>query len=258
MTGTDWVRSPYNTRDFSLAEATLAFRYAPGETFVNTKQRRLPINLDAPVFTLQHTLGLKGILGSDYTYNMTEISLYKRWWLSSWGNIDTSIKGGIQWNKVPFPLLIMPAANLSYIIQNETFNLINNMEFLNDRYASLDVSWNLQGKIFNRIPLLKKLKWREFIGIKCLWGTLTDKNNPLLPQNANDSELMLFPGHYDAAGNFHTSSYVMDPKKPYVEVSAGIHNIFKLLHVEYVRRLNYNELPTANKWGIRFMIRTVF
>lgn len=258
LTGTDWVRSPYNTRDFSLAEATLAFRYAPGETFVNTKQRRLPINLDAPVFTLQHTLGLKGILGSDYTYNMTEISLYKRWWLSSWGNIDTSIKGGIQWNKVPFPLLIMPAANLSYIIQNETFNLINNMEFLNDRYASLDVSWNLQGKIFNRIPLLKKLKWREFIGIKCLWGTLTDKNNPLLPQNANDSELMLFPGHYDAAGNFHTSSYVMDPKKPYVEVSAGIHNIFKLLHVEYVRRLNYNELPTASKWGIRFMIRTVF
>ena len=258
LTGTDWVRSPYNTRDFSLAEATLAFRYAPGETFVNTKQRRLPINLDAPVFTLQHTLGLKGILGSDYTYNMTEISLYKRWWLSSRGNIDTSIKGGIQWNKVPFPLLIMPAANLSYIIQNETFNLINNMEFLNDRYASLDVSWNLQGKIFNRIPLLKKLKWREFIGIKCLWGTLTDKNNPLLPQNANDSELMLFPGHYDAAGNFHTSSYVMDPKKPYVEVSAGIHNIFKLLHVEYVRRLNYNELPTASKWGIRFMIRTVF
>lgn len=258
LSGTEWVHSPYNTKDFSLAEATLAFRYAPGETFVNTKQRRLPINLDAPVFTLQHTLGLKGILGSDYTYNMTEISLYKRWWLSSWGNIDTCVKGGIQWNKVPFPLLIMPAANLSYIIQDETFNLINNMEFLNDRYASLDVSWNLQGKIFNRIPLLKKLKWREFIGIKCLWGTLTDKNNPLLPQNANDTELMLFPGHYDAAGNFHTSSYVMDPKKPYVEVSAGIHNIFKLLHVEYVRRLNYNELPTASKWGIRFMIRTVF
>ena len=258
LTGTEWVHSPYNTKDFSLAEATLAFRYAPGETFINTKQRRLPVNLDAPVFTLQHTLGLKGILGSDYTYNMTEMSLYKRWWLSSWGNIDTCVKGGIQWNKVPFPLLIMPAANLSYILQDETFSLINNMEFLNDRYASLDVSWNLQGKIFNRIPLLKKLKWREFIGVKCLWGTLTDKNNPLLPQNANDTELMLFPGHYDAAGNYHTSSYVMDPKKPYVEVSAGIHNIFKLLHVEYVRRLNYNELPTASKWGIRFMIRTVF
>lgn len=258
LSGKEWVRSSYNVHDFSVAEATLALRYAPGETFINTKQRRLPINLDAPVFTLQHTFGLKGILGSDYTYNMSEISFYKRWWLSSWGNIDTSVKAGAQWNKVPFPLLIMPAANLSYIIQDNTFSLINNMEFLNDRYASLDVSWNLQGKIFNRIPLLKKLKWREFIGVKCLWGTLTSKNNPLLPQNQNDTELMLFPGHYDAAGNYHTSSYVMDKKKPYVEVSAGIHNIFKLLHVEYVRRLNYNELPTASKWGIRFMIRTVF
>ena len=69
---------------------------------------------------------------------------------------------------------------------------------------------------------------------------------------------MMFPGHFSPDGGYAYSSYVMDKKKPYVEVTAGIHNIFKLLHVEYVRRLNYNELPTANKWGIRFMIRTVF
>lgn len=258
LTGSQWVQSPYNVHDFSVAELSVGLRYAPGETFVNTKQRRLPINLDAPVFTVQHTLGVKGILGSDYSYNMSEISFYKRWWLNSWGNIDTSLKGGIQWNKVPFPLLIMPAANLSYIIQDNTFNLINNMEFLNDRYASLDVSWNMQGKLFNRIPLLKKLKWREFVSVKCLWGTLTDKNNPFLAINNNDDVLMMFPGHYDESGNYFYSSNVMDRKKPYVEIAAGIHNIFKLLHVEYVRRLNYNELPTANKWGIRFMIRTVF
>lgn len=258
MQGQKWVKTPFNTHDITIAEASLAFRYAPGETFVNTKQRRLPVNLDAPEFVLQHTVGLKGVLGSDYTYNFTEASAYKRFWLSSWGNVDLYLKGGIQWNKVPFPLLIMPAANLSYIIQDETFNLINNMEFLNDRYASLDLSWNMQGKLFNRIPLLKKLKWREFIGVKCLWGTLTDKNNPFLEQNRNDDMLMMFPGHYDENGVYRYSSNVMDPKKPYVEITAGIHNIFKLLHVEYVRRLNYNELPTANKWGVRLMIRTVF
>lgn len=258
VTGNNWVKSPFNTHDITVAEMSLALRYAPGETFVNTKQRRLPVNLDAPVFTLQHTVALKGILGADYAYQMTEASAYKRFWLSSWGNVDVHLKGGIQWNKVPFPLLIMPAANLSYIIQDGTFNLINNMEFLNDRYASLDVSWNMQGKIFNRIPLLKKLKWREFIGVKCLWGTLTDKNNPFLEKNRDDATLMMFPGHYDTDGVYRYSSSVMDPKKPYVEITAGIHNIFKLLHVEYVHRLNYNELPTANKWGIRFMIRTVF
>ena len=165
--------------EIQTMEASLAFRYAPGETFVNTKQRRIPVSFDAPVFTLSHTAGFKGVLGGEYNYNLTEIGLYKRFWFSSWGKIDMFVKGGAQWNKVPFPLLIMPAANLSYILQRETFNLINNMEFLNDRYASLDVSWDLNGKIFNRIPLLKKLKWREAIGFKMLYGHLTDKNNPM-------------------------------------------------------------------------------
>ena len=258
MTGDKFVHSPFNVHDITMAEMTVGVRYAPGETFVNTKQRRLPINLDAPVFTLNHTMGIKGVLGSEYNYNYTEAGIYKRFWLGSWGNVDAHLKGGIQWNKVPFPLLIMPAANLSYIIQDGTFNLINNMEFLNDRYTSLDVSWNMQGKLFNRIPLIKKLKWREFIGVKCLWGELTDKNNPFLEQNKDDKMLMMFPGHYRQGGIYDYSSNVMDPKIPYVEVTAGIHNIFKLLHVEYVRRLNYNHLPTANKWGIRLMIRTVF
>ena len=258
MKGDVFMHTPYNTKDITITEATLGVRYAPGEAFVNTKQRRLPINLDAPVFSLSHTFGFNGILGSEYKYNFTEAGAYKRLWLGSWGNIDTYLKGGVQWNKVPFPLLIMPAANLSYIIQDGTFNLINNMEFLNDRYASLDVSWNMQGKLFNRIPLLKKLKWREFIGVKCLWGELSDKNNPFLEENRNDDVLMMFPGHYRANGVYEYSSAVLDPKKPYVEVCAGIHNIFKLLHVEYVRRLNYKNLPTANKWGIRLMIRTVF
>ena len=258
MKGDVFMHTPYNTKDITITEATLGVRYAPGEAFVNTKQRRLPINLDAPVFSLSHTFGLNGILGSEYKYNFTEAGAYKRLWLGTWGNIDTYLKGGIQWNKVPFPLLIMPAANLSYIIQDGTFNLINNMEFLTDRYASLDVSWNMQGKLFNRIPLLKKLKWREFIGVKCLWGELSDKNNPFLEENRNDDVLMMFPGHYRANGIYEYSSAVLDPKKPYVEVCAGIHNIFKLLHVEYVRRLNYKNLPTANKWGIRLMIRTVF
>ena len=256
--GTNFVHSPYNVHDVTMVEATVGLRFAPGETIVNTKQRRLPINLDAPVFTLNHTIGVKGVLGSEYNYNFTEASAYKRFWLGSWGNVDTYLKGGIQWNKVPFPLLIMPAANLSYIIQDNTFNLVNNMEFLNDRYASLDVSWNMQGKLFNRIPLLKHLKWREFIGVKCLWGELTDKNNPFLKENENDPMLMKFPGHYRMDGYYDYSSNVMNPRIPYVEVTAGIHNIFKLLHVEYVRRLNYNHLPTANEWGIRLMIRTVF
>ena len=230
-------------------EATVGLRYAPGETFINTKQHRWPLNLDAPVFRLQHTMGFDGVLGGMYNYNFTEGEIYKRVWMPmNWGKIDLRLKFGAQWNQVPYPLLIMPVANLGYILEDQTFNLINNMEFLNDRYASLMFDWDFNGKIFNRIPLLRKLKWREFIGVKVLWGALTDKNNPTLPQNAQSDVLMQFP----------EGSHIMDSKTPYVEASVGIHNILKLLHVEYVRRLNYNHLPSANKQGVRFMIRTTF
>lgn len=236
--------------DITTTDVMFKLRYAPGETFINTKQRRTPVTFDAPIFILSHTLGVKA-LGGQYKYNMTELSIRKRFWLSSWGSVDTKIKGGVQWNKVPFPMLFIPAANLSYISQRETFSLMNNMEFFNDRYASLHIGWNMNGKIFNRIPLLKKLKLREFIGFKMLYGELSDKNNPFI--NANDNRLFRFPTR-----NGKKASFVMDKDEPYMEVSFGIHNIFKLLHVDYVRRLSYLDHPNINKWGIRFKILMEF
>ena len=239
---------PVQSQKIRTTELRAELRFAPGETFINTKQRRLPINLDAPVFTVSHTLGLKDVLGGQYSYNYTEGSIYKRFWLKSWGKMDFNVKGGIQWEKVPFPLLIMPETNLSYIVQDYTFEAINNMEFPTDRFLSGQVNWDLNGKILNRIPLLRKLKWREWIGFRVLWGELSDKNNPYLEHNIGNPILMYFP----------EGSYVIDPKRPYMELSLGLHNIFKIIHVEYVRRLNYNELPTAHKHGIRFMVRATF
>lgn len=117
-----------------------------------------------------------------------------------------------------------------------------------DHYASLHLGWDLNGKLFNRIPLLNMLQWREWIAVRCLWGGLSDKNNPLLAENAGSQLLMYFP----------EGCYVIDPNKPYWELSLGVHNIFKILHVEYVRRLNYNELPTAHKHGVRFRLQLSF
>ena len=242
------VSSLLHNGKIRTTELRFELEIAPGRTFINTKQRRIAINLEAPVITLSHTVGLNGVLGGQYRYNFSEVGLFKRFWLRSWGKFDVQLQAGAQWDKVPFPLLIMPAANLSYIVQKGSFNLINNMEFLNDRYASVDLAWDMNGKIFNRIPLLKKLKWREYIGFKGLWGSLTDKNNPFLFQNMGDATLMYFP----------EGSHVMNPKRPYMELILGVHNIFKLFHVQYVRRLNYNELPTAHKQGVRLMMRMSF
>jgi hypothetical protein len=124
-----------NNEFMKTTEVTARLRYAPGETYINNKQRRRVINLDAPVFNLSHTTGFNGLLGGQYDYNYTELHVFKRFWLSSWGKVDVAVKGGIQWNQVPYPLLIHPSANQSYTIQRETFSLINTMEFLNDRFA---------------------------------------------------------------------------------------------------------------------------
>ena len=135
-----WDEKNTLVHDITTTELGVTLRYAPGETFVNTKQRRVPVSLDAPTFTLSHTAGFKGVLGGEYDFNLTEASIRKRFWLGSWGKLDVTARAGAQWNTVPFPLLNLPMANLSYITQNnESFNLINNMEFLNDRYASLNL-----------------------------------------------------------------------------------------------------------------------
>lgn len=248
--------SGQNITNFVTSEFNVGLRYQPGATWINTKQRRIAANNDAPIFALNHTVGIKNLFGGQYNYNYTEAEIYKRFWVGSWGKIDNDIRAGVQWNKVPFPLLIMPAANLSYIMEDNTFNLINNMEFLNDRFVSYMVSWDINGKILNRIPLIKKLKWREYIGCNVLWGMLSDKNNPYC--NPNDKNLFYFPGRFNSDGSYTAISHVMDKKVPYVEAIVGIHNIFKLLHIEYVRRLTYIDRPGTSKWGIRFMFRATF
>ena len=242
---------------YTTAEFKAGISFEPGATYINTKQRRIKVNKDAPIISVSHTMGVQGIFGSDYSYNVTEAGIYKRFWFGSWGKWDNDIKAGIQWNKVPFPLLIHPAANQAYILEDYCFNLISSNEFLNDRYVSYITAWDLNGKIFNRIPLIKKLKWREVIGFNVLWGQLTDRNNPA-HSNYTDTDLFYFPGHFNSEGVYEQNTVNMDTRKPYVEMRLGIHNIFKLIEVDYVRRLTYLNDPGTNKWGIRFMFRMSF
>ncbi|MGI6232105.1 MAG: DUF5686 family protein [Prevotella sp.] len=224
-----------------------SFDFLPNQTYVNTKQRRLPANYDTPEFNLMHTVGIKGFLGGQYNFNTTQLRLYKRQWMGSWGAIEMNLNLGAEWNKVPYFLLCMAPTNVSYFMErdNENFNLLRNEEFFVDRYAYWNISWDLNGKLFNRIPLLKHLKWREFFAIKGMWGHLTDKNNPL--KHPDDPVLFQLP----------ENSYVMS-NKPYWECVVGIHNIFKFFAVNYVRRLTYNDHAHIDKWGIRFAFLVSF
>lgn len=222
----------------------LQLRYAPGEKFYQTKSNRYPINLDAPIFVLSHSYAPKNFLGSSFAINRTEFSAQKRFWFSAFGYTDIIVKAGHVWSTVPYPNLLIPNANLSYTIQPESFALLNPMEFLNDSYVSWDLTYWANGAIFNYIPLLKKLKLREVFTFRGVYGTLSDRNNP-----AVNSELFKVPTN---GKEFEMSS------TPYMEIGAGIENIFKCLRVDYVWRLTYRDKPGIDKSGIRIAFHLTF
>ena len=228
---------------FNTSDVYFSVRWAPGEHVLANKMGRNVVDHNHPIFNLSHTVGFKGVLGSDYSYNVTELTTFYRLWLNSYGRIDFNLRAAIQWNQVPFPLLLMPAANNSYVISRNMFCMINDMEFINDRHVAFIAEWNLNGKLLNRIPLINRLKWREVIGFKTYWGHLSSKNDPAL--HPGSSLLFAFPTH-DGEAKVHPMSLV-----PYMECNIGLHNIFKFLRFDYVYRINYH-LPGVKRHGVRF------
>ncbi|MDE7407518.1 MAG: carboxypeptidase-like regulatory domain-containing protein, partial [Muribaculaceae bacterium] len=230
----------YNETSFQIQ-----LRYAPGEKFYQTKTYRYPINQDAPVFIVTHTIAPKRTAGNMFGINKTEVSIQKRIWFSTFGYLDGIISGGHVWSRSPYPNLLIPNANLSYTIQPESFALMNAMEFINDSYASWDLTYWLNGALFNYIPVLKKLKLREAISFRGLWGHLSHRNDP-----SYNPGLFAFP--IDA----HTTSMT---SRPYMEIGAGIDNVMKILRVDYVWRLSYRHMPYAcDRSGLRIALHFTF
>lgn len=229
---------------YTEAGFNVTFRYAPGEKFYQTRNYRIPINLDAPIITVSHTYMPKGFMGSNFTVNKTELGIQKRFWFSAFGYTDIILKAGKVWSQVAYPDLLLPNANLSYTIQPESYTLMNAMEFANDQYLSWDMTYWANGAIFNRIPLIKYLKLREVFSFRGLYGKLRDKNNPAFNDN-----LFLFPENARCAPM---------EKKPYMEVGVGIDNIFTFLRVDYVWRVTYRDTPGVDRSGLRIQLHFTF
>lgn len=230
---------------YTMNSATIELRYAPGEKFLQTKSNRFPINLDAPVMALSHTVAPMGFAGNRYTLNRTEASFAKRFWFSAFGYADVILKGGHVWSKVPYPELLIPNANLSYTIQPESFACLNPMEFITDTYAQWDFTYWANGAILNYIPGLKRLKLREAFAFRGFFGRLSDKNNPGM-----NPELFRFPA--DAM------TQQISARRPYMEAAVGIDNIFTILRVDYVWRLSYRRNPGACLGGVRIALHFSF
>lgn len=241
--------SDHEISSITSSEISTTLRFAPNEKFYQGLSYRTPIITKHPIFQLSYTQGIKGLLGADYNYGKANFNVFKRVYLSPIGFMDVEFEGSkILGSGVPYPLLTVHRANQTYSYQLLSYNLMNFLEFVSDQYVSLFAEQHFNGFFFNKIPLIKRLGWREIISFKGVYGSVTDKNNPNITPG-----LMQFPTN--EFGN--TTTYTLEGK-PYMEVSAGIGNILKFFRVDYVQRLTHLENPNVANNGIRVRFKFDF
>lgn len=238
---TDYNDHETDLRNLQTSEVSLTLRWAPNEKFYQGKTYRIPVSFKSPVFTLRYIQGVKGLLGGDFDYRNISLNVAKRFYLSQFGYTDVSAEGGYIFGTVPFPLLAVHRANQTYAYQLQSYNLMNFLEFVSDQYAGVNVDHCFNGFFFNKIPLLRRLKWREAISVKVLYGSIRAENDP-----SQRAGLLRFP--VDADGTPVTYSL---SKEPYIEGSVAIANIFKFFRVDLVRRFTYLGHPGISQLGLR-------
>ncbi len=236
-------------QELTNTELSVDLRYAPKEQFYQGKIYRVPIQNKYPIFNLRYAYGMDGFMGGEHAYHNFTARAAKRFFLSQFGYADLSVEGNyILGSGIPFPLLSIHRANQTYAYQLNSYNLMNFLEFVSDHYAAIFAEYYLNGFIFNKIPLLRKLKLREVVGFRGLVGGLRDENNPAL-QNG----VYRFPLDENGVPITYTLG-----STPYVEGSVGLANIFKFVRVDLVRRFTYLEHPTVAKWGVRARVKFDF
>ncbi len=232
----------YTIDRIRTTEMGLSLRYAFKEKFLQQRRKRNSITSEKFIISLNHTLSLDHFLGGQYNYNRTSLSIVKEFWIAPFGRLITSAEAEKMWGTVPFPLLLTPSANNSYTIQRGSFYLLEPLEFIHDKQFSWEIYYHMGGWLFNRIPLLKHLKWREVLGFRGFMGNLRPKNNPII-----NHDMLLFPQQSFTAN-----------KEPYMEYNVGIENIFNFFRIDYVHRMNYLSHPNIERDGFRISFKINF
>ena len=210
-------------------EVGLKTRFAYQEAFVAGEFDRISLGTEYPILELNMGFGLKDVFGGDYNYTKVALSVSDNIKLGTFGRTEVKAQAGKYFGTLPFTLLEIHNGNETYFFDNAAFNLMNFFEFISDEYASLIMTHHFEGFFLNKIPLMRKLKWREVVTGRAVVGSLQDKNKAVLelPNNM-----------YELTG-------------PYAEAAVGIENIFKIIRVDALWRLTYLDHPDIAKFGIR-------
>ena len=238
-------------RSFETAEVVMETRIARDELFIQNDNNRLSLGAQkSPIITLRYTHGLSGIAGSDFEYNKVRMNIYKRIRLGPLGTGYLSLTGEYIFEDLPYPLLAYHLGNETPFYTDITYSLMNFGEFISDRFASIQYRQHFEGFILNRIPLMRRLKWRLTGLASVIYGGLRDSN------------INLYPGTDPVTGDPITPPGALDPKTPYVELGYGVENIFKFFRVDFIHRLSYlngppnlTEPDKVRKFGVLFTVQ---
>ncbi|MEO6869707.1 MAG: DUF5686 family protein [Ginsengibacter sp.] len=239
------VIKPGVNNDYTVNEATISFRYSHREKFISQHYTRGSLGSNYPIVTLSYTKGLKinnGLLKSDFSYSRWNFNIQHDFTDGRIGQLSYTIDAGLTNGVLPVILLDVQKGNDTYYYNQYAFNNMNRYEFATDKYASLSVQQSFGGFPFKYFPLLKKLKWRSLATFKGVIGDMSEANKV-----AN--------GYYDSSINYH---FTIPNKQPYMEIGAAIDNIFHLIRIDAVWRLNYLNNPGISKFGIKGSIELKF
>ena len=228
--------------------ATVELRFAKNETFIMNGNERITLATKRiPVVTLKYQHGFKGFLGGDFTYDRVTLKAYQTFRLGTLGRSDYTFTAGYTPSNLPAPLLFPHLGNETFFFVRSAYSTMNYFEFVSDQFASIQYNHNFEGLLFNRIPLIKKLKWRFIASGNILMGSQRSANHEIM-KDVNSPLRSKFLDQYAFDS--------LDPNKPFAEVGYGIDNIFKILRVQAFHRLTY--LDHGNPQRFRLMASVNF
>ncbi|MWW23991.1 DUF5686 and carboxypeptidase-like regulatory domain-containing protein [Algibacter lectus] len=231
----------YNTPDgleseIKQFESSLSMSYFPKRKMTGFGVERLNANDDYARLFAQITRGDKAIFDGDFNYTKLQFSYIQPWQIGGFGRLTTTVEAGKTFGEVPLGLLSVIPGNQSYFSIYNTFSQLDFYEFVSDTYGSVHLEHNFNGRLFSRIPFLRKLNLREIVSFRGVIGELSDENFALSNTGLPNSIPLAAPS-----------------KKPYYEYGFGIGNIFKVFRIDFNFRGNYlNEVeyPDARKFGV--------
>ena len=233
------------TGDLTQAEVVLSAIWEPGKKTSGFGVERRTVNEWFPSFFASYTRGLEGTLNSDFDYERLQFSFKKGIRIGGFGQLNVSTEVGKTFGDVPLSLLSPVPGNQSFFSIFNTYSQLNFYEFVTDEYASVQLEHNFGGRIFSRIPFLKKLNLREIVAIRGVIGNISQSNIDL---NRPAFEDLLFEEGETITAI--TPDLIAPSLEPYYEYSFGVGNIFNVFRIDFNFRGNYNDLPDARRFGV--------